>query len=239
MEIKYIGNGSSGNSTFIKSGKDTLLIDNGLPLKKVPEVNSGILVSHSHSDHIAGIERYHRKYGISAIVDRSFYIEHKISTPLIYENFREIFYIKSFKVKGFDVWHDEPCFGFIINDSYLHLTDTGFIPFTILNYINTLPIKVIYIESNYDEELIDESNYDIELIARIKSKQGHLSNQHVLSFIEKNKNTFSKLSNIVIGHLSENTNSPNTVKLRIDQIISSADLKNKIIIGEENTLVKI
>jgi len=238
VKVKYIGNGSSGNSTLVVDGKDSILIDNGLPLKRVPEVNAGILISHKHSDHILGVERYFRKYGIRAIVDKGFYIEDRVKTDLQFENFREIFYIKSFKVQAFDVWHDEPCFGFIINDRYIHLTDTGHIPFTLVNHIENNPIELLYVESNYDEDLIDASNYGPDLKARIKGKMGHLSTQHVLSFLAKNEDTLKKVKTIIVGHLSERTNNEELLQSRIDAM-ESEELRAKIIIGKENTEINL
>ena len=66
--------GSSGNSMFIASDKAKILIDAGLPGKKIDmalqEINqepkdlNGIFITHEHSDHIKGIGVLSRKYDI-------------------------------------------------------------------------------------------------------------------------------------------------------------------------------
>lgn len=66
--------GSSGNSMFIASNKAKILIDAGLPGKKIDlalqEINenpkdlNGIFITHEHSDHIKGVGVLSRKYDI-------------------------------------------------------------------------------------------------------------------------------------------------------------------------------
>ena len=66
--------GSSGNSMFIASERAKILIDAGLPGKKIDaalqEINenpndlNGIFITHEHSDHIKGVGVLSRKYDI-------------------------------------------------------------------------------------------------------------------------------------------------------------------------------
>ena len=66
--------GSSGNSMFIGTEKAKILIDAGLPGKKIdmafqeigqnPRDVKGIFITHEHSDHIKGVGVLSRKYDI-------------------------------------------------------------------------------------------------------------------------------------------------------------------------------
>ncbi len=66
--------GSSGNSMFIASERAKILIDAGLPGKKIDtalqEINenprdlNGIFITHEHSDHVKGVGVISRKYDI-------------------------------------------------------------------------------------------------------------------------------------------------------------------------------
>ena len=66
--------GSSGNSMFVGSEKAKILIDAGLPGKKIdmafqeidqnPRDVKGIFITHEHSDHIKGVGVLSRKYDI-------------------------------------------------------------------------------------------------------------------------------------------------------------------------------
>jgi phosphoribosyl 1,2-cyclic phosphodiesterase len=63
------------------------------------------------------------------------------------------------------------------------------------------------IEADYDETLLrDYDGYSSDLKDRIISSYGHLSNNQCLEFLKSFG--IDRLKTIVIGHLSENTNSP-------------------------------
>ena len=74
MKFCSLYSGSSGNSIFIASENARILIDAGLPGKKIdealksigenPKDLDGIFVTHEHSDHIKGIGVLSRKYDI-------------------------------------------------------------------------------------------------------------------------------------------------------------------------------
>src|SRR5574344_940667 len=66
------GSGSSGNSAYIGSDKEGVIIDAGIDLKQVfdtlanngitPEMVKGVCLSHDHGDHIRYAYTYIRKY---------------------------------------------------------------------------------------------------------------------------------------------------------------------------------
>lgn len=74
MKFCSLYSGSSGNSIFVASEHAKILIDAGLPGKKIddalksigenPSDIDGIFVTHEHSDHIKGIGVLSRKYDI-------------------------------------------------------------------------------------------------------------------------------------------------------------------------------
>ena len=72
MRVCNLASGSSGNCTYIESKQAKILIDNGKPLAYVlnalnelgvaPDSIDAILITHEHSDHIKGIEKYSRSF---------------------------------------------------------------------------------------------------------------------------------------------------------------------------------
>ena len=72
MRITSLASGSKGNCYYIETAGARVLIDCGISLKQVEErlqsINVSassiqyILITHEHSDHIAGIENFYKKY---------------------------------------------------------------------------------------------------------------------------------------------------------------------------------
>ena len=77
MQFAVLGSGSRGNATVIRCGQTLLLVDNGFSGKELERRLAnvgllaseldGILVTHEHSDHIAG-------HNIDAINTITFYL---------------------------------------------------------------------------------------------------------------------------------------------------------------------
>ena len=74
MRLCSLYSGSSGNSIYVGSDQTHILVDVGVSAKKIiealakveikPEEIDGILITHEHSDHIAGLGVILRKFGI-------------------------------------------------------------------------------------------------------------------------------------------------------------------------------
>ena len=74
MKLCSIASGSSGNCTYVGSEATHLLVDIGISGKKTESSleslglkgsdMDGILLTHEHADHVAGLGVFARKYGI-------------------------------------------------------------------------------------------------------------------------------------------------------------------------------
>ena len=72
FEVDILASGSKGNSTLIKAGNTAVLIDAGISTKRIveglhncgvePEDLSGILITHEHRDHVAGLDVWGKRY---------------------------------------------------------------------------------------------------------------------------------------------------------------------------------
>jgi phosphoribosyl 1,2-cyclic phosphodiesterase len=66
-----------------------------------------------------------------------------------------------------------------------------------------------FLESNYDEEMLDKGNYPIYLKNRIRGGRGHLSNQQAFNLFLTHRPEF--MTHLLLSHLSKNNNRPELV----------------------------
>ena len=71
------------------------------------------------------------------------------------------------------------------------------------------------IESNYDYNMLMNCNYPWDLKARVKSRNGHLSNNEAAKFIKEMYN--EKLKKVYLAHISKDSNNPNIVRDTVAQ----------------------
>jgi len=93
IEIVSVGSSSSGNSYIIMTGGRTLILDAGLPAKKImaaleslgtdPEEVDAVLITHEHIDHVRSIRAVSRKCSEAVVVASRGTAEHT-------ENFRHV-----------------------------------------------------------------------------------------------------------------------------------------------------
>ena len=183
MRICNLASGSSGNCTYIESEKTRILVDNGKPLsyifnalnelKIAPETISAILITHEHSDHIKGIEKFARAYNtkVYAHVEISEIVKHQIHIPNEQFYFYDTdFYIEDLHIEPFPLPHDSKfCVGYKIseNDAVVSIcTDLGH--FSDETFEAVKSSALIYLEANYDPEmLMSYPNYPPFLKRRI------------------------------------------------------------------------
>src|SRR6476620_5852911 len=67
-----------------------------------------------------------------------------------------------------------------------------------------------FLEANYDEEMLSTGKYPYYLKQRIRSINGHLSNNAALQLFTSHKS--SGMSHLVLSHLSKNNNRPELVQ---------------------------
>ena len=217
--------GSSGNALFCQYGDTRLLVDAGKPGKAIEDALnaigadirtlSGVLITHEHSDHIAGAGVLARKYKlpIYATAETWRAMEGKIGR-IPPESVHEItagrdFYLGRIGVVPFSIPHDaaDPV-GFRLyggKASVSTATDLGF--FSEQVYANVAGSSLVLLESNHDPDMLRANpRYSRALKNRILGDRGHLSNEAcsaaLLRLIEAGTNS------IILGHLSGENNTP-------------------------------
>lgn len=217
MKVCVLASGSKGNATYVASPSTSLLIDLGpscayveKELKEIgvePGQIEGILITHTHVDHIGGLRVFIKKYNPIIYLTKKMYEELSIDLPISnYVLIDTDFSINDILVKIIKTSHDvADSNGYILEQngkSVVYITDTGYI-----HYKNhkRLQNKSLYImESNHDVEMLMNGKYPYPIKQRILGDRGHLSNQDSAYYLSHFIG--SETECIVLAHLSEDNN---------------------------------
>lgn len=222
IRFASLGSGSKGNATLIESGVqefDTrIILDCGFSTKEIelrlakhqrrPESVDAIVITHEHSDHIAGVGRLARKYKIPVWLtpgtwhkcrDSNFPDTHFIDSHNDFE-------IKDLYLQPFPVPHDarEPC-QFVFSDGKSRLgiaTDLGSITPHVISKLNN--VDGLLLECNYDSEMLYNGAYPQKLKERVAGNKGHLDNRQSTQLLKSIK--LDNLKHIIGMHVSEKNN---------------------------------
>lgn len=221
MRICVLASGSSGNATFIQMGETKLLVDAGISARRIQtelksvgvdasELN-GILITHEHRDHIAGLAALTRKYKIPVYTRtrtfHSMYCRGQIDRECQNE-ILNCLAIGGVRVQPFSVPHDaaDP-----VGYSFFHggkkctvATDIGFVTETVQKALDDSDAVVL--ESNHDVELLRNGSYPRSLKQRILSNRGHLSNQDAAWALVRMKK--KRHVDVFLAHMSDENNRP-------------------------------
>lgn len=229
MKIEAIASGSSGNCYKISNEDTTLLIECGIPYKKIQQALNfkttdidGVLVSHEHGDHSkackdlikAGVNLYMSKGTKEALKLDS----HRIKS---FKNFGDSYFdvdIGSFKIKPFKTVHDakEPV-GFVIYDS-LAIEELVFITDTQYSIYSFSP-DYFMMEVNYVREAINK-NDSLHPDLRARIKENHMSLDTAINLLERSD--LSRLKKIYVMHLSDANSDAEVIKYRLQELTGVA-----------------
>ncbi|NLC26489.1 MAG: MBL fold metallo-hydrolase, partial [Fastidiosipila sp.] len=186
--------GSSGNSTFVRTESARLLVDLGLNGKRLalaleefdedPDQVDAILLTHEHTDHVSGVGVVMRRHRIPLYTTLStFNKAESLLGKIDYDLVHLIvpgnpFTVRDTEIIAFPLSHDavDPV-GFRISSKHGDvgvMTDTG--EFDVYARESLKGCRVVYLESNYDEDMLWNGDYPYPLKVRIDSRSGHLSN---------------------------------------------------------------
>ncbi len=214
---------SKGNSYYIQGNSSAILVDAGRNLKQLElamSVNNirmsdvgAIFVTHEHSDHISALKVLLKRYDIPLYASRGT-LEYLINNDKVPVRARlnvieDVVEANGFEIHRVETSHDaaEPCGYSITTPDGRRLsivTDTGYLTKDARTAISRSHLAVI--ESNHDIDMLREGMYPYILKKRILSDSGHLSNaacdEALPDFVG------AGLTRIILGHLSEENNTP-------------------------------
>lgn len=216
-----INSGSNGNCYYISNGQDAVLIDAGLSCREtetrmkkmglnLAKVRA-IFITHEHNDHIKGAQLLSSRYNMTAYLNhKTHYSSHLKFKPELYRRIEhgEVIDVNGITVTGFSKRHDavDP-YSFVVSYSGITVgvfTDIGAICDNMKHYMGQC--HAAYLESNYDEDMLERGRYPIHLKNRIRGGLGHLSNKEALDFFLAHKPDY--MTHLFLSHLSKDNNDP-------------------------------
>lgn len=224
MKLYTIASGSSGNCVCVQTENACLLVDAGITAKRIEAGLAAqgialsdldaILVTHEHIDHVRGIEVIAKKYPIPVYGTRETLQEYcrclkhanRLEEMMHYVEPGESFKIKDIMTDTFSTSHDAGnSIGYTFTSEGHKIgmaTDLGCYDEIILNKLAAS--EVLYLEANYDLNMLMAGSYPYRLKLRIAGEKGHLSNEMSSELVVKLLH--EGLRHVVIAHMSKENN---------------------------------
>lgn len=228
--IASLNSGSNGNCYYVGNETEAVLIDAGLSCRETErrmrrlglslDHVKAIFVSHEHDDHIKGIEVLSNRYRLPVYVttktleqcrfcpDRELVRPFDAGSPIT---------IGALTITAFTKTHDasDP-YSFTVASSTVRVgifTDLGHVCDNLIRHFTQC--HAAFLESNYDEQLLENGRYPWPLKNRIRGGQGHLSNRQALELFADYRPPF--MSHLLLAHLSQDNNRPELVQSLFDK----------------------
>lgn len=232
--------GSSGNCALVLCGQKYLLVDMGKSCRTTlaglrglglaVSDCEGILITHEHSDHVAGLETFLKHYNVPVYgcADTLDMLESRGVLPpaveaVAMDGRREE--VGGFVVTSFPTSHDVPCCGYRITTPdgrrMALATDLGILTPVVQECL--AGCDLVALEANYDAFSLRGGPYPYYLKVRIASDRGHLDNKacaaEILDLIQDGCKKFA------LCHLSQTNNSPELALTTVYNVLLAAGIE--------------
>lgn len=222
MKLIVVNSGSAGNSYLLTDSKgNSLLLEAGVHPDEVYKAMNfdvrglcGVLCSHIHLDHSRYVpyyaERGRKVFALRETLDAAGCNGNNYCKPI---EPMHGYKLGAFKILPFNVHHDVPCIGFVIEHpemgKMLFATDTMMLEyrFSGLNHI--------MIEANYSDEIVERNidNGIVPAVMRDRLMTTHLSLENAIGMLKANDLT--NVNEIILIHLSNNNSDVGEFRRRV------------------------
>lgn len=198
-----------------------------------PKKLKAIFITHEHGDHTHGVSALSKKYQLPVYVTKPTLRNAKmeLSEDLIIPfNAYDPIRIGNINITAFPKLHDacDP-HSFIVASENVKVgifTDIGHACDHVIK--NFKECHAAFLESNYDEQMLEAGRYPYSLKNRIRGGKGHLSNTQAAELFCEHRPSF--MSHLFLSHLSRDNNRPKIVQ----NLFNSISGGTKIIIASRN-----
>ncbi len=238
MRLTVFASGSGGNCLLLSGGGTNILIDAGIPTRRLSDLLAerclslqdigGVLITHEHSDHISGLPGLVRRSGAELFAPRTVAARLRGMLPQLDERLRVIpvgedFSIARLRIRAFHTPHDtDESVGYRVEDGgvFALATDMGCVTDEVRD--NLRGADAVLIEANHDEDMLRFGPYPVFLKRRILSERGHLSNDGCAALARELAG--SGTGTIILGHLSRENNTPDKAMRTVGAALAGTDV---------------
>lgn len=251
MILRTLASSSSGNCILLQSGGTNLLLDAGISCRKItqrlkecgltPGDLTGILVTHEHTDHVAGLPVLLRKrripvYASEGTCNALAFRQPEVAAHLMVVPAGSYFELGGVTITSFPTSHDAAqSVGYTVSDA-AHcaavVTDLG----EVTDYVEQVVSgsELVLLESNHDVDMVRSGPYPRHLQERILGKRGHLCNEAAAEFAlrlaQKGTHRF------VLSHLSRDNNTPELARTAVRSALEREGLDCQVCVAPRDEL---
>jgi len=257
VSVSLLASGSRGNCAVVASSTTRILVDAGLSCRETfkrlralgecPEQLSAILITHEHSDHVAGLQRLAAKLDVPVFLTEPTHHawnkrmrDEEGKTPELpqVERFAagRSFQVGDIAVTPFTIPHDaaDPV-GFAFRMEGVKIgfaTDLGYMPVSVRDHLRGSDVLVM--ESNHDVEMLRSGSYPWSVKQRVMSRVGHLSNDALAEFFTSDYDGYA--SYVVLAHLSEQNNHPEIARAAAESALRGRQglWRNRVLLATQS-----
>lgn len=239
LTVHSIASGSEGNSLLVSAGGTHILVDAGISARRItaalsslgltPGDIAGVLVTHEHSDHTAGLATLTKQYRLPLYASGGTAgalcakIPHAADVLHLLPR-QGVFTLGDVQVTVFPTSHDAAesiDFRFDCGGAALGvLTDTGCVTPEAEQALQGVDLLVL--ESNHDEDWLLSGPYPYYLKQRILGNRGHLSNDAAAALAQRMASAGTR--QFVLAHLSRENNTPERARQTMARALAGLDV---------------
>jgi phosphoribosyl 1,2-cyclic phosphodiesterase len=222
LTLIALQSGSNGNCIYVEGGGVSVLFDAGIGGREARrrlglygrEIGSAaaLVLSHDHSDHARSAGVFHRMFGLplrmTGLTEE--FVGYRLGRVGGVALFRpgDVLQFGGLRIETVPTPHDgAEGVAFVVSDGARRLgilTDLGHVFEGLGPLVSTL--DAVFIESNYDPEMLEYGPYPYYLQEGIRGPGGHLSNAESAALLREWGG--ARLQWVCLAHLSEQNNRP-------------------------------